>query len=141
LLPPFWRSGCAATAVSQPGGNAPDWARSFLLRPGRRAGRRRLPADGFRILDRHWKCAEGELGIVAVEQHFLVLCEVKTRSGTRHGTPLEKISQAKRNRLRRLAIRWLNAHGIRFDQVCIDVIGLLYEGSGGFTIEHIREVG
>jgi putative endonuclease len=66
-----------------------------------------LQERGFRILDRHWKCTEGELGIVAVEQHFLVVCEVKTRSGTRHGTPLEKISQAKRDRLR-LAIRWLD---------------------------------
>ena len=100
-----------------------------------------LKKRGFRILDRHWKCAEGELGIVAAERHSLVVCEVKTRSGTRYGTPLEKISQAKRNRLRRLAIQWLNAHGIRFGQIRIDVIGLLYEGSGGFTIEHIRGVG
>jgi putative endonuclease len=108
---------------------------------GEQAAADYLQKYGFRILDRHWKCAEGELGIVAVERHSLVVCEVKTCSGTRHGTPLEKISQAKRKRLRQLAIQWLNAHGIRFDQVRIDVIGLLHEGSGGCTIEHIRGVG
>ena len=29
----------------------------------------------------------------------------------------------------------------RFDQVRIDVIGLVYDGTGGFSIEHIRGVG
>jgi len=108
---------------------------------GEQAAADYLKKCGFRILDLHWKCTEGELGIVAAERHFLVVCEVKTRSGTRYGTPLEKISRARQNQLRRLAAQWLNAHGVRFDQIRIDVIGLLYEGTGGFTIEHIREVG
>jgi putative endonuclease len=70
-----------------------------------------------------------------------VVCEVKSRTGTSYGSPLEAVSRAKRARLRRLAIMWLNAHGVRFDQVRIDVVGLVYEGTGGFTIEHIRGVG
>ena len=100
-----------------------------------------LEGLGFRILDRNWRCADGEIDIVAVERHTFVVCEVKTRSGTRYGTPLEAVGRAKRNRLRRLAIRWLTAHGVRFDQIRIDVVGLLYEGTGGFTIQHIRGVG
>jgi putative endonuclease len=51
------------------------------------------------------------------------------------------VGRAKQARLRRLAVQWLNAHGVRFEQIRIDVIGLLYEGTGGFTIEHIRGVG
>jgi putative endonuclease len=78
---------------------------------------------------------------VAVERQALVVCEVKSRTGTSYGSPLEAVSRAKRARLRRLAIMWLNAHGVRFDQVRIDVVGLVYEGTGGFTIEHIRGVG
>jgi hypothetical protein len=35
----------------------------------------------------------------------------------------------------------LNAHGVRFDQVRIDVVGLVYDGTGGFSVEHIRGVG
>ena len=66
---------------------------------------------------------------------------MRTRSGTRHGTPLDAVGRAKRARLRRLAARWLAAHGIRFDQIRIDVVGLLQESAGGFTIEHIRAVG
>jgi putative endonuclease len=116
-------------------------AKDVRSEDGEQAAAEHLQEHGFRILDRHWKCTEGELDIVAVERHSLVVCEVKNRSGTRHNTSLEKISRARQNRLRRLAIQWLNAHGVRFGQVRIDVIGLLYEGSGGFTIEHIRGVG
>ena len=116
-------------------------AKDVLGREGEQAAVTYLEGCGFRILDRNWRCADGEIDIVAVERHTFVVCEVKTRSGTRYGTPLEAVGRAKRNRLRRLAIRWLTAHGVRFEQIRIDVVGLLYEGTGGFTIVHIRGVG
>ncbi|HSZ41185.1 MAG TPA: YraN family protein [Trebonia sp.] len=115
--------------------------KDVLGREGEQAAVDYLTKRGFRILDRNWRCADGEIDIVAVERHALVVCEVKTRSGTRYGTPLEAVSRAKHRRLRRLAVQWLNAHGIRFEQIRIDVVGLLYEGTGGFTIEHVRGVG
>jgi putative endonuclease len=115
-------------------------AKDVLGRNGEEAAVHYLEGCGFRILDRNWRCAEGEIDIVAVERCSLVVCEVKTRSGTRYGTPIEAVTRAKRRRLRKLAVCWLNAHGIRFDQVRIDVVGLLYE-SGEFSIEHIRGVG
>ena len=116
-------------------------AKDVLGRDGEQAAVKYLEGAGFRVLDRNWRCAEGEIDIVAVERHVLVVCEVKTRSGTRYGGPLQAVGWAKRGRLRRLAACWLNAHGVRFDQVRIDVVGLLYEGTGGYTIEHIRGVG
>jgi putative endonuclease len=115
--------------------------KDVLGKDGEQAAVDYLEGCGFRILDRNWRCAEGEIDIVAVERHTFVVCEVKTRSGTRYGTPLEAVGRAKRNRLRKLAIRWLTAHGVRFDQIRVDVVGLLYEGTGGFTIQHIRGVG
>lgn len=115
--------------------------KDVLGRDGEQAAVTYLEGCGFRILDRNWRCADGEIDIVAVERHTFVVCEVKTRSGTRFGTPLEAVGNAKRRRLRRLAVRWLNAHGVRFEQIRVDVVGLLYEGTGGFTVEHIRGVG
>jgi len=100
-----------------------------------------LGKAGLRVLDRDWHDGDGVIDIAAVEHNVFVVCDVKTRSRTRPGLPLEAVSQAKRSRLRRLAVLWLNAHGVRFDQVRIDVVGIVYEGSGGFTIEHIRAVG
>jgi len=116
-------------------------AKDALGRSGEQAAAEYLESQGLRILDRNWRSSDGEIDIVAVERQALVVCEVKSRTSVRYGSPLEAVSQAKRARLRRLAVQWLNAHGVRFDQVRIDVVGLVYEGTGGFTIEHIRGVG
>jgi hypothetical protein len=43
--------------------------------------------------------------------------------------------------MRGLAVRWLAEHGKRYDKIRIDVVGLLQESAGGFTIEHIKAVG
>ena len=50
---------------------------------------------------------------------------MKSRTGVGYGSPLEAV-RAKRARLRRLAVRWLNAHDVGFDRVRKDVIGLVY---------------
>jgi putative endonuclease len=112
-----------------------------LGRLGEQAAAEYLASAGMRILDRNWRCASGEIDIVAAERQILVVCEVKTRSGTRYGTPLEAITRAKRVRLRRLAAQWLAAHGVLFDEVRIDVVGLLKDNSGHYQVEHVRGVG
>jgi putative endonuclease len=112
-----------------------------LGREGEQAAVSYLEGCGFRILDRNWRCGDGEIDIVATERRTCVVCEVKTRSGTRFGTPIDAVGPAKRRRLRRLAALWLSAHGMRFDQIRIDVVGLLRDDAGGFTIEHVRGVG
>jgi putative endonuclease len=116
-------------------------AKDVLGKSGELAAADYLRSQGMRILDQNWRCAIGEIDIAAVDRHVFVVCEVKTRSGTRCGTPLEAITRNKLRRLRRLAVAWLNAHGVRFDQVRIDVVGILCEGTGGFAIEHVKGVG
>ncbi len=112
-----------------------------LGRHGEQLAAEYLERAGLRILDRNWRCETGELDIVAPEQRVLVVCEVKTRSGLRYGSPLEAVSQASASGCaawRPLAGR--PGAGL-FDEVRIDVIGLVGNGSGEFTIEHVRGVG
>lgn len=116
-------------------------AKDELGREGEQVAAEYLERAGLRVLDRNWRCAEGEIDIVAAERQVMVVCEVKTRSGTRFGTPLEAITRNKRARLRRLASRWLVAHGVLFDEVRIDVIGLIRTPDGLYEIEHVRGVG
>jgi len=116
-------------------------AKDVLGKSGEQAAAEYLESCGLQILDRNWRCAVGEIDIVAVERHALVVVEVKSRTSMRYGSPLEAVSRAKRARLRKLAVQWLNAHGVRFEQVRIDAVGLVYDGTGGFTVEHIRGVG
>ena len=116
-------------------------AKDVLGKDGEEAAAAYLRAAGYRILDRNWRCDTGELDIVAVDRRVFVAVEVKTRSSAGYGTPAEAVGRVKLRRLRRLAVEWLNAHGIRFDQVRIDVVGLIWDGTGGYTIEHVKGVG
>ena len=47
---------------------------------------------GLRVLDRNWRCREGELDIVARDGDALVFCEVKTRRGVGYGHPVEAVT-------------------------------------------------
>jgi putative endonuclease len=115
-------------------------AKDILGRRGEEAAARHLIGLGWRILDRNWRCAEGELDIVAHDGAEIVVCEVKTRSSTDYGTPAEAVTPAKAARLRRLAVRWLIAHAIGGTAVRIDVIGLVADGPSRFTVDHLRGV-
>jgi putative endonuclease len=116
-------------------------AKDILGREGEQAATDHLRDLGMRVLDRNWRCSEGELDIVAADRRVLVVCEVKTRSGVRFGTPLEAITRQKRSRLRRLAVRWVIAHGVLFDEIRIDVIGVLKNSDGNLAVEYVRGVG
>jgi putative endonuclease len=100
-----------------------------------------LEGCGFRVLDRNWRSGSEILPIIAADRRVLVVIDLRVRAGTRHGTPLEAIGADRRRTMRRLAARWLAEHGKRYDQIRIDVVGLLQVSAGGFTIEHIRAVG
>jgi putative endonuclease len=96
-----------------------------------------LIAQGLIVLDRNWRCAVGEVDIVARDGDALVICEVKTRSSRRFGSPLEAVTVAKAARLRRLAACWVRAHDLRPRQIRIDLVGIVL-GTGDPEIEHVR---
>ncbi|WP_119729293.1 YraN family protein [Thermomonospora amylolytica] len=98
---------------------------------------------GWTIVERNWRCPEGELDIVAYDGTRHVVCEVKTRSGTVFGAPVEAVTRAKAARLRRLAGRWAAQHGVPAATVRVDVIGLVLAPRGdrsGFELDHLRGV-
>jgi putative endonuclease len=116
-------------------------AKDLLGRQGEELAADFLTEAGLEMLGRNWRCKDGEIDIVALDGRTLVVCEVKTRSGVRFGTPLEAITRQKSRRLRRLAVLWVSQHGLFFDQIRIDVVGVLRTSPGEFSIEHVRGVG
>jgi putative endonuclease len=65
---------------------------------------------GYRVLDRNWRCREGELDVIVARGSVLVFCEVKTRRSTAFGSPAEAVTITKQRRIRTLAMRWLDEH-------------------------------
>lgn len=91
------------------------------------------------MVDRNWRCPEGEIDIVAWDGETLVFCEVKTRRGTAFGSPAEAVTGLKARRLRRLAARWLATHDTHPREVRFDVIAIFVPPRGAARVDHIRE--
>jgi putative endonuclease len=97
-----------------------------------------LTDAGLSVLDRNWRCRDGELDIVAREGSAIVFCEVKTRRATGFGHPVEAVTPAKQRRLRVLAQRWLAAHDEHAPDLRFDVVGVLVRPTGPALVTHLR---
>ncbi|HEX7187770.1 MAG TPA: YraN family protein [Actinomycetes bacterium] len=107
---------------------------------GERIAAAHLESVGMVILDRNWRCPAGELDIVARDGDVLVFCEVKTRTSTGFGSPLEAVTARKAARLRRLAAAWTHERGLHLPDIRIDLVGVLRPRRGPAQVEHVRGV-
>jgi putative endonuclease len=105
---------------------------------GERVAVRALTEAGLHVLDRNWRCREGELDVIARDGDALVFCEVKTRTGTGFGHPAEAVTADKRRRLRLLARAWLAAHDEHAPDLRFDVVGVQVPIAGPARVTHLR---
>lgn len=108
---------------------------------GERVAARRLVEQGMVLLDRNWRCELGEIDLVLRDGPVLVVCEVKTRSSAAYGHPLEAVTPAKAERLRRLAGRWVEEHDLHPQDLRIDLVGVLLAARGAAEVDHVQAVG
>jgi putative endonuclease len=82
-----------------------------------------LESKGYTILHRNWRHGRDEIDIVARDNGFLVVVEVKTRSSARWGNPELAVGPAKQRNLMRAADELLfHTPGnleLRFDVISI----------------------
>lgn len=98
----------------------------------------RLLVDlGMTVLERNWRCDEGEIDIVLRDGATLVVCEVKTRTSLVAGTPHEAVTDDKLARLKRLGERWAAERGIRPEGIRIDLVAVLLQRRGAPVLEHV----
>lgn len=102
---------------------------------------RHLVRGGMVLLDRNWRCEAGEIDLVLRDGHVLVICEVKTRTSTDYGDPLEAVDQRKADRLRRLGARWLRTHDCHPEDIRIDMVGVLAPPGRPVEVEHVEGIG
>lgn len=108
---------------------------------GEEVAARHLREQGMVVLDRNWRCGAGEIDLVLREGDVLVVCEVKTRTSDRYGSPLEAVGPAKAQRLRRLSARWLADHQARPRDVRIDLVGVVVATGHEPEVTHVRGIG
>lgn len=106
-------------------------------RRGEDAAAAYLAGQGYRIIARNWRCAGGELDIIAWHGATLVFVEVRTRQNDRFGTAEDSITPAKQARLVALAQAYLQATAAPQPAWRIDIIAVALS-PGGSTINHIE---
>lgn len=116
-------------------------AKDVLGQRGETLAANYLEESGLRVIDRNWRCSDGEIDIVALDGDVLVVVEVKTRTSTAYGHPLEAITEAKLQRLQRLAGAWCRFHNLSFRRRRIDAVAVLDDGSAPVDVEHLKAVG
>jgi putative endonuclease len=112
-------------------------ARQALGRYGEAVAARHLVEQGLVVLERNWRCDEGEIDLVLREGPTLVVCEVKTRTSLEAGTPHEAITEAKLARLKRLGERWAAERGVRPDDTRVDLVAVLRPRRGPAVVDHV----
>jgi putative endonuclease len=105
---------------------------------GERVALRHLLGQGMVVLDRNWRCRQGELDLVMRDGDVLVACEVKTRSSGVSGSPHEAVDDVKLDRLHELAWRWAEEHGVRPPDVRVDLVAVLRPRRGPAVLDHVR---
>lgn len=76
---------------------------------------------GYQVLARNWRCRQGEIDLIVRRDHVVAFCEVKTRSSTAFGLPVEAVTRQKRARIRHIAARWLEDAPVRPGVIRFDV--------------------
>lgn len=75
---------------------------------------------------------------ISTGRERLVVCEVKTRSGTGYGEPSEGVTSVKAARIRRVTAAWLRAHRVGWCEIRFDVLAVLCPQDGPVTVEHLQ---
>ncbi|MGK2309342.1 YraN family protein [Cutibacterium sp. V947] len=99
-----------------------------------------LESLGWTTVARNWACSVGEIDLIADDDGTIVFVEVKTRSGTGFGHPLESITATKVRKLHELALAWLVDHDEGVHSVRIDAIGVMMRPGERPTITHVRGI-
>ena len=87
---------------------------------------RALLASGYQILERNFRCRQGEVDIIAMHKEYLVFVEVKYRRDGRAGFPEEAVDRRKQAVIIKTARFYMKRHGYdifhpcRFDVVSVN---------------------
>ena len=86
---------------------------------------------GYRIIDRNYKTRHGEIDIIAKVGTEWVFVEVKGRSSTKFGRPIEALTPAKLNRIENVALSYLASEvGSKIVDWRIDFVGVTRSPDG-----------
>ena len=119
---------------------APSSANMTTGQQGEDMASRFLSTNGYRIVERNFRCKGGEVDIIAHDpaaQSF-VFIEVKTRRDLSYGVPQLAVTPFKQRQISKAALTWLSKNRKMECNARFDVIAILLHTDIRFTIDHIK---
>lgn len=105
---------------------------------GENLAAKRLEADGYEIVARNWRCARGEIDIVAQVGKTVAFVEVKTRRGRKMGAPEAGLTPHKSRKLLQLGAIYVQEHKLIEVNWRIDLVAVELDNDGNLLrFEHI----
>ncbi len=101
------------------------------------AAERFLRDQRYVIIERNYRCPLGEIDLIALDGRVVVFVEVRSRTGTKFGSPLESVNRRKQEQIIRVALHFLSRHHLHSREARFDVIGIKWEGNRA-GIEHLK---
>ena len=84
-----------------------------------------LMEQGYEILERNFRCRQGEIDIIAREKAYLCFVEVKFRRGNGCGSPLAAVTERKQKKILQVARYYLMRNSLPLDTACrFDVVAV-----------------
>ncbi|MCF8010709.1 MAG: YraN family protein [Clostridiales bacterium] len=106
---------------------------------GEKKAAKYLKEQGYKIIKKNYRCHLGELDIIANENNTLVFIEVRSRSSTRFGLPEESVTKAKQDKIKSLALYYLQSINSPVPKIRFDVIALKFSKYGDLlNLNHIK---
>ena len=100
---------------------------------GEKLARDFLKKRGYHIVESNYRCAEGEIDIIARQKDTLVFVEVRTKHSLEFGSPEESITRKKMEKLRTLAARYRQEHDDEPPEWRIDFVAVELDPRGKLT--------
>ena len=105
---------------------------------GERKAARFLTRHGLRIIQRNWRCALGEIDLIALDGRTIVFVEVRTSSRGYAGGPTYTVGPRKVRKLVSLGQAWRLRHPQHRGEVRFDVIGVTRRSWWRFEFDWVK---
>src|SRR5437588_4716666 len=104
-------------------------ARQGLGRTGERLAEETLLGKGYRILERNFRCRQGEIDLVTEDEQDIIFVEVEARRGVSFGLPEHALTMRKQRKLMEVASFYLDLHTCSDRSWRLDVVAGKFSSS------------
>jgi len=98
-----------------------------------------LLQNGFKLLEKNYRCKIGEIDVIAIKKKRIHIIEIKTRAHNRRGRPEEAVGPQKQQKLIRLAEWYFKTKNQMEVPVSFDVLAIMLPEDGPSNIRFIED--